>query len=173
MQQEYNSLYMNAANSRNPETTLLLLTNYAPFLFVLSIVLGLTIHLFHPIPLAFRSNGIALIQIIGMACLLGATILFVAVHRVRKIFFSELYEAQVCTDIRRGPYKRSRHPGALSLILLLFGVSLIINSLALFIFGFVLLAVFTWIIHPFQEKLLVEKCGDMYREYQKKVRMWF
>ncbi len=157
----------------NPETTLLLLTNYAPFLFVLSIILGLTVHLFHPVQLALKSSGIALIQVLGMACLLGATLLFVAVHKVRKIFFNELQQPHVCTDISRGPYKRSRHPGALSLILLLFGLSLIINSLALFVFGFVLFAVFTWIIHPFQEKLLIETCGDMYRDYQKRVRMWF
>lgn len=152
--------------------TLALLTTYSPFLFMLGLVLGLIIHAFKPIvllPIYLLMYG----QIIGFVSLALATALFIWVHQARKIFFTELRNENICVEVCRGPYKIGRHPGALSLVLLLFAVSFVTNSLALFLLTFVLVAIFTWIIHPFQEMLLLDKCGDVYRDYKKNVRMWF
>lgn len=152
--------------------TLALVSTYTPFLFILGLILGLIVHAYKPIGL-FHADLAWYGQMLGFISLVLATMLFFWVHKARKAFFTQMRDENICIEIRRGPYKIGRHPGALSLVLLMLGISLVANALALFVFTFILVAIFTWIIHPFQEMLFIDKCGDMYRDYKKQVRMWF
>jgi protein-S-isoprenylcysteine O-methyltransferase Ste14 len=85
------------------------------------------------------------------------------------LFNSERGENEV---IREGPFARTRHP--LYLSTMLFYIALLVFSPT--ILGLLLFAVifgFYNYISAYEEKILLEKFGDKYREYMKAVPRWF
>ncbi len=74
--------------------------------------------------------------------------------------------------VKNGAFARLRHPlygGSI-----LFYLSLVISTLSLVAFAiWCLIVVFYNIIAGYEERLLVEKYGDEYREYQQRVPRWF
>jgi protein-S-isoprenylcysteine O-methyltransferase Ste14 len=73
--------------------------------------------------------------------------------------------------IKKGPFLRVRHPVYLGEILLY--LSLSISTLSVFSFiSIIPIGIFINIISAFEEVALVEKFGDEYREYMKKVPRW-
>lgn len=74
------------------------------------------------------------------------------------------------TRFARGPYKVTRSPTNLGIGVMMLGLSFIFNSLSLLVITtfcfFLARYVFIWK----EEKLLVERYGDDYRMYRKKVK---
>jgi len=71
--------------------------------------------------------------------------------------------------IKHGIYKNVRHPIYLAMLLYTAGIPLVFSSL----YGFLLTLVFTPLILyriRIEEKILIEKFGDKYREYMKKTK---
>jgi protein-S-isoprenylcysteine O-methyltransferase Ste14 len=71
-----------------------------------------------------------------------------------------------------GPFRVTRNPMYLGLELVLIGALFLTKSLFFLIppIGFFLLINFVQI--PFEEKLMTEHFGEMYREYRRRVRRW-
>ncbi len=75
------------------------------------------------------------------------------------------------TVLREGVFKVVRHPMYLSAILLYLGLLCFTLSISAVIVWLIAI-VFYCFIASYEEKLLLEKFGDVYREYQSHVPMW-
>jgi protein-S-isoprenylcysteine O-methyltransferase Ste14 len=77
------------------------------------------------------------------------------------------------TLVTEGPYKFTRNPIYLAVVLLAFGAGLVLDSVSFLILSPGLFYVFQkWFI-SWEEKKLEEKFGDDYREFKSQVRRWF
>jgi protein-S-isoprenylcysteine O-methyltransferase Ste14 len=77
------------------------------------------------------------------------------------------------TLVIEGPYKFSRNPIYLSVIIILIGLAILVGSLSIFIIAIVLFIIFwKWFV-SWEEKKLEEVFGEEYLEYKKRVRRWF
>jgi len=74
--------------------------------------------------------------------------------------------------IRDGPFARMRHPLYFS-SMLLYVALLVFNPTVLSILIFAVIFAFYNFIAGHEEKILIEKYGDAYREYMKAVPRWF
>jgi protein-S-isoprenylcysteine O-methyltransferase Ste14 len=76
------------------------------------------------------------------------------------------------TLVLEGPYRFSRNPIYLSVIIILFGLAILVGSLTVFIISIALFIIFrTWFI-SWEEKKLEEVFGEEYLEYKRRVRRW-
>lgn len=81
-------------------------------------------------------------------------------------------KAQSQGVIRKGVFRLVRHPIYLSEIILYLGLLLLNISLASAIV-WVIAIFFLHYISRYEEKLLLDKFGDEYKQYMKEVPMWF
>ncbi len=74
--------------------------------------------------------------------------------------------------IKTGPFKYSRNPIYLGLLMILIGFGFVIGSFSSFI-GAIIFFIITdmWSV-PFEEKRLSKIFGEEYVEYKSKVRRW-
>jgi protein-S-isoprenylcysteine O-methyltransferase Ste14 len=82
-----------------------------------------------------------------------------------------LRKAEFDKPFTGGPYKFSRHPIYMSLILIIISVSIMSVSLILLIFLIVLL-IHLLLAVPAEEKFCLEKYGKYYQEYIRKTPRW-
>lgn len=76
------------------------------------------------------------------------------------------------TLVVEGPYKFTRNPIYLSVVVIFFGLAILLGSLTLFIIAIALFIIFrTWFI-SWEEKRLEEEFGEEYLEYKRRVRRW-
>lgn len=152
------------------ETPVLNLPTYPFILFGIPVLIGLGVHFlwdFSPLPdtLAFATG--APLMVIGT--MLGLWSVWTMVsqgehpepgHGTHKI-------------IDNGPFRFSRNPSYVSLVITAIGFGLLINSLTVLIgipFGFAILAL--WVV-PAEERYLTALLKDDYTAYQTRVRRWF
>jgi protein-S-isoprenylcysteine O-methyltransferase Ste14 len=67
-----------------------------------------------------------------------------------------------------GIYARTRHPRYLTFMIALFGFALMTNYLAVWVLAFLVVPAMWWIVF-WEERELVERFGDEYREYCRRV----
>jgi protein-S-isoprenylcysteine O-methyltransferase Ste14 len=72
----------------------------------------------------------------------------------------------------RGPYKFSRNPSYLSLLVIFFGWMLFYGSVAVFVAFVVAWAVLNHVAVPTEERDLEARFGEGYRQYKNTVRRW-
>lgn len=140
---------------------------YSPLIFLMFFVAALVLSRMIDLPIMQRLPA----DVIGIILLVGGSALMYAADSVRR----EFYRPETHTkyfEFFVGPYKVSRHPGYLGLLLMYFGFALVLNSLPAFFLGFILAAIFTWVIIPREEKLITTTCDGSYDDYKKRVRMW-
>ena len=89
-------------------------------------------------------------------------------HKLSQLFSGTL----TCNELSRGIYKYSRHPGTIGFLLMLFGFGFIVNSSAIVLFAWFFSSVLSWLVIPVVERHMIAFCGDEYKEYCSKVRMW-
>lgn len=113
---------------------------------------------------------LSLVKVIGLGLFLaGVSIRVVAVRTLGKYFSPELRTLQDHRLVDYGLYKYIRHPAYLGSFLFSVGIPLIFSSF----YGFLLmLALFPCFLYKikFEERMLLEKLGDEYREYRKKTK---
>ena len=89
-------------------------------------------------------------------------------HKLSQLFSGTL----TCNELSRGIYKYSRHPGTIGFLLMLFGFGFIVNSSSIVLFTWFFSSILSWIVIPIVERHMLAFCGDEYKEYCSKVRMW-
>jgi protein-S-isoprenylcysteine O-methyltransferase Ste14 len=72
----------------------------------------------------------------------------------------------------RGPYKYTRNPTNLGLTVMSFGLGFLINSLFSLIFILITYLISRFIFIKKQDKILAERYGEAFIDYQKKVKDW-
>lgn len=86
-----------------------------------------------------------------------------------KIIFSK--PEKVADIVTSGVFNKIRHPMYFGSMLLFFSFVVLSNSILAFLV-WIVIAVFYYFISLNEEKLLVKKFGDKYKEYQEKVPMF-
>lgn len=74
--------------------------------------------------------------------------------------------------VQTGPFKISRNPMYLGMVLLLLGAGFILGSLTSFIGVLLFVAAMEILFIPKEEKILLEQFGKEYLAYKKKMRRW-
>lgn len=144
-----------------------------PPLFIVTFVLSVQLGRFVPLQLVPESwDMIALTfgsvaMLIAVALIVAAPLLFLT-HRTTII-----PHQTARTLVVGGPYRLTRNPMYLGLVVGYLGVALLMNVLWPLLF----LAIPVWIMNarviPTEEDTLIAVFGDQYRDYQSRVGRWF
>jgi len=140
-----------------------------PLIYAAGVIIGIVLHFIHPI--SFLPNylnpwlGIVLI-VISILIVLPAVRSFTNAK-------TEFHVRKPSTAlVKTGLYKYSRNPMYISLTLLYFGITFLINSLWLLILVIPVLIIMQKGVIEREESYLEKKFGDDYIEYRKRVRRW-
>jgi len=104
-----------------------------------------------------------------------------AAGAVLNIWSSRLFEREGTTVkpfresralVVRGPYRISRHPMYLGMVLVLAGLAAILGTLSPVFVVIAFIAALELRFIRVEERMLEERFGDEYREYRKRVRRW-
>jgi protein-S-isoprenylcysteine O-methyltransferase Ste14 len=74
--------------------------------------------------------------------------------------------------IESGPFRISRHPMYLGMIVILLGIAILMGSLSAFIFPIIFFLIMQLKYIPQEEKIMENEFGKAYLDYKKKVRKW-
>ena len=74
--------------------------------------------------------------------------------------------------IVEGPFKISRHPMYLGMLVILFGFSIFLGSIVSFIFPLIYFLIIEYYFIPFEEQKLEEVFEKDFINYKKRVRRW-
>ena len=118
------------------------------------------------IDLRFLSLGIALIAV-GFALSFWAASLF----RLEGTEFNPTSETNKSLVIR-GPYRFTRNPMYLGLVVLTLGVGFAVGSLPMFAVPVLLFATANWVHIPFEEAKMRRQFGGAFGAYISQVRRW-
>ena len=72
----------------------------------------------------------------------------------------------------RGPYRFTRNPMYLGLVVLTFGVGFVVGSLPMFAVPVLLFATANWVHIPFEESKMRRQFGATFSAYTSQVRRW-
>jgi protein-S-isoprenylcysteine O-methyltransferase Ste14 len=86
-----------------------------------------------------------------------------------RIVFGEIREKPVV--VNQGVFSRTRHPVYLGGILMYLAALVVTLSLAAAVIWIIIIFYYVFLAR-FEEKLLIEKFGDEYRQYMKQIPMW-
>lgn len=143
----------------------------SPILFLLGLTASFLLYMQFPIPLVHRPETLNVITGIGGIMILVGTVLAFAAQKIsRKVSSPDFKATTEC--LMQGPYKYSRHPGALSLIVMYLGFVLVVNSLVMLAVIVILVAMMSFYFVPLEERVISGLAPDAYAEYKKRVRMW-
>lgn len=74
--------------------------------------------------------------------------------------------------ITDGPFRFTRNPLYLAMVLLTLGIALLLGTLGPLLLVAAEVAVMTWFGIPYEERVLAEQFGAEYEAYRKRVRRW-
>jgi protein-S-isoprenylcysteine O-methyltransferase Ste14 len=115
-------------------------------------------------PILFKSAGTAIL-------LIGFVIRWIGIFQLGKMFTVDVSISSSHTLKTDGLYKIVRHPTYCGLILIIFGLSLLMNNvLSIFVIMIPSFCVIYYRI-TVEEKALIQEFGDEYLLYKKKVKM--
>jgi protein-S-isoprenylcysteine O-methyltransferase Ste14 len=139
-----------------------------PVYFLAAIISMAALHFLLPIvrilPAAYSSSAVVIL--VGMSLILWAVRLFVKAGTAIKPF-----EAST-KMIVSGPYRWSRNPIYLGMVIILFGIGVGLGTLT----PFAIVPLFVWLIQKnfiaHEEAMLDKSFGPAYAEYKKRIRRW-
>jgi protein-S-isoprenylcysteine O-methyltransferase Ste14 len=122
-------------------------------------------------PLAFISSRVGFILGIGVITA-AFSFFFWAVFTMRRGGGSIPTNEPTDTIVNSGPYRYSRNPIYLSMVVLLVGVALVSNSLWFVVLAAVAMVLLSWGVISREEIYLERKLGVEYASYKAAVRRW-
>ncbi len=143
----------------------------SPVVFLIGLAISFAVYVRFPMPLVKAGSADDILMVVGVLVIIFGTGLAFAAQKVSRVVARPSTKA-TCPDLMRGPYRYSRHPGSLSLIIMYIGFALVVNSLVMAIGAVILFLLLTFIFIPLSEKVISSICPEAYREYKSKVRMW-
>ena len=139
---------------------------FPPVILLASIVLQIILLFSFPI-------FVDLSSLLGLILILsGISLVFVSFRFMRKMKTTFIPDGTPEVLISSGPFKFSRNPIYLGMLIILVGVAFLMSSLSAIIIAFVfgIIINFTWIAH--EEKKLHELFSEDWENYTSKVRRW-
>ena len=133
------------------------------------LVLPIMGHLFLPIivliPSPYRYFGI-LLMVLGLLIAISASNAFRATGTSFKLHGDA---SHLVTD---GPFRRTRNPMYLGMLIWFVGLSILLGTLSPFLFVALLFLLLNFVIIPMEERSLREIHGQKFTEYEGRVRRW-
>jgi protein-S-isoprenylcysteine O-methyltransferase Ste14 len=132
-----------------------------PIVFLFAILLGVVLNQAWPLPFVaspFRP--------------LGLLFIFCAVREFRAAGTPVRGNKRTSTIVRTGPYRFSRNPIYLSFILLVLGLSVVLNDIWLLVTLVPAIGFIAGIVIPREERFLERNFSDQYLSYKATVRRW-
>jgi protein-S-isoprenylcysteine O-methyltransferase Ste14 len=105
-------------------------------------------------------------MILGLALLAWAGLLF---HRAGAGFALRAGASEI---VSRGPFRFSRNPMYLGMLIWLAGLSILLGSLMAFLFPVLFFLLANFLVIPIEEKNMERTAGKPYIEYRRRVRRW-
>ncbi|HET7551870.1 MAG TPA: isoprenylcysteine carboxylmethyltransferase family protein [Gemmatimonadaceae bacterium] len=140
-----------------------------PFVYLVSIAVGLLVHFFWPVHLLPASVSVP----VGVALVLVAVALFVsAVRTFRSAGTPVPGNRPATTIVRTGPYGFTRNPIYLAFTLFQLGLAAWVNSLGLLLTLLPALALMALVVIPREERYLEAQFPSEYLAYKRDVRRW-
>lgn len=140
-----------------------------PVLILAGIILVYIMSIVFPVPISMTLR--IPIILAGMLLIVLGTVTVFWANTISRLFHRSLNN-MTCFDFMHGPYKFSRHPGALSMVMMLLGLSFVMNSFWGLVISLGMFLLLTFVFIPLEEKSLINHCSESYLEYKKQVRMW-
>ncbi|MEA3399070.1 MAG: isoprenylcysteine carboxylmethyltransferase family protein [Patescibacteria group bacterium] len=135
---------------------------YSYTIYFLTIVVGVIFDTFFKIKL-FSGE---IFQFLGVIIVILGTLIIFWAQRT-----SKRSKIEGKRDFHRGPYKISRHPTSIALMVITLGLGLILNSFFVIVMTIVVFFIKS-IFAKREERILGQKYGEDYFEYKSKVRTW-
>jgi protein-S-isoprenylcysteine O-methyltransferase Ste14 len=138
-----------------------------PIIFIFSFLVSLILFFFTPI---YKFESIYILSLIFIV--IG---IFLAVYSSYTIIINKTTINPNETPsilIKNGPFKISRNPIYLSMLIILFGLDFYFFAIISFINIIIFFLIINFFIIPKEEKNIEKKFGDTYIEYKRKVRRW-
>ncbi len=135
-----------------------------------SLLLGLGLHAFRPveIPFAAEYGGAAMALLFG----LGLSILALSFRAFARARTSLRPDRSAAALIRTGPFRYSRNPLYVAVVLLILGAGVWANSLWVWLMAALLVLVMNRAVILREERHLERQFGRDYLEYKNTVRRW-
>jgi len=141
-----------------------------PLIYVAFGLLGIAAHTVWPWPLALDGPGYA----VGTAVLLLSGALLMLTLRTFKSHHTPFPGTRPTTAvIETGPFKFSRNPAYLAFSAILFGLSLLVQTLWLWVALICAVLIVDRLVIPREEAYLDRHFGETYQSYRQRVRRWF
>ena len=146
-----------------------------PIWMLIAIVSGLMVHYFHPNARVFDISYPPVSTLVALALLaLGQVLLL----RASYLFAKEQTEILPASEANRalltmGPYRYTRNPMYLGLVVSVLAIAIYIGTLPLFVSAVALFCLLNFIFIPFEEQKMRHQFGDAFEIYTKQVRRWF
>jgi protein-S-isoprenylcysteine O-methyltransferase Ste14 len=143
----------------------------APILFLIGLVLSFLLYTQFRTPLVKGFDAISILTALGAGMILIGTVLAFSAQAISRKVTSPDFKATT-EGLMQGPYKYSRHPGSLSLIIMYVGFVFVVNSLVMLMMVVLLVAMMSFYFVPLEERVISGLAPEAYAEYKKRVRMW-
>jgi protein-S-isoprenylcysteine O-methyltransferase Ste14 len=141
----------------------------APLIFVAVLVVGVLLSLAFPVNFLPRLVGVP----VGIACVLLPFVLgFAALRAMRHARTSVIPYRPTTALLTEGPYRLSRNPMYLAMVVQYVGLAMLFNALwAIALLPLALVVVHVTVIKR-EERYLEQRFGEDYRAYKARVRRW-
>jgi protein-S-isoprenylcysteine O-methyltransferase Ste14 len=145
-----------------------------PIWFALLLAGGLLLHFFVPASHGFHAS-LPYVSVIA-----GAVILCIGIFLSQwasKIFAEENTEILPTSMsnralVTRGPFRFSRNPMYLGILMTLVGTAILLGTLPMFVSAILFFALMNFIYIPFEEEKMRRQFTDAFDAYKKRVRRW-
>jgi protein-S-isoprenylcysteine O-methyltransferase Ste14 len=118
------------------------------------------------IPKPYSYLGVAL-MLLGFVLMAWAAMLF------RKVGTNFQLYGGGSVLITSGPFRLSRNPMYLGMLIWLIGLAILLGSLITFLFPALFFLLANFLLIPLEEKDIEQKAGKEFIEYKRHVRRWF
>jgi protein-S-isoprenylcysteine O-methyltransferase Ste14 len=137
--------------------------------FAILIALPILLHYLIPVmilvPKPYSYLG-AVLMLLGLALMTWAAMLF------RKVGTSFQLQGESSVLVTSGPFRFSRNPMYLGMLIWLMGLAVLLGSLVVFVFPFLFFLLANLFIIPLEEKSMEQTLGKQFIEYKQRVRRW-
>lgn len=108
----------------------------------------------------------AVVMLLGLALMTWAAMLF------RKVGTSFQLQGGGSVLLTSGPFKFSRNPMYLGMLIWLIGLAVLLGSLIVFLFPILFFLLANFLIIPLEERNMEQTLGEQFTVYKRRVRRW-
>jgi protein-S-isoprenylcysteine O-methyltransferase Ste14 len=142
-----------------------------PFLYAAAVLGGYVLDRWRPLPIV--SGGSGALEIVALViCVLGLAVVASAIQRFRHYKTSLVPIVPSTALAKDGPYRFTRNPMYLGLLILSCGLALAMNSVWTLVLLVPAVVAMNVLVIAREERYLERKFGAEYVEYKQQVRRW-